>query len=72
MSPIIPYPQELPSEGAENVSSEGPVYNISDSDSLSGDEEHEGYEPLSQDPDNCNENTSDLEEVSIILFMNVI
>lgn len=65
MPPIIPYPQEIPSEGAENVSSGDPAY-LSDSDSLSEDE-HEGYEPLSQDPDNYIENSSDMEEVCFIL-----
>ncbi|XP_015928225.1 male-enhanced antigen 1 [Parasteatoda tepidariorum] len=68
MPPIIPIPNDIPENGPENSSSEvdaGLNVNImSDSDSPSDDENvgHEGYEPLSQDPDCFIDNQYDIEE----------
>ncbi|GBM67690.1 hypothetical protein AVEN_247097-1 [Araneus ventricosus] len=59
MAPIIPFPNEIPSESAENNSNEPPANLVSDSDSYSEDEDHDGYLPLSQDPENCLDNHSD-------------
>ncbi|CAL1283590.1 unnamed protein product [Larinioides sclopetarius] len=59
MAPIIPFPNEIPSENAENNSNEPPANLVSDSDSYSEDEDHDGYQPLSQDPENCLDNHSD-------------
>ncbi|KAF8778595.1 male-enhanced antigen 1-like [Argiope bruennichi] len=59
MAPIIPFPNEIPTDSAENNSNESPANFVSDSDSYSEDEDHDGYQPLSQDPENCFDNHSD-------------
>ncbi|GFW29998.1 uncharacterized protein TNCV_1593161 [Trichonephila clavipes] len=68
MPPIIPFPNEIPSDSAENETpNEPPADFVSDSDSFSDEEDHDGYEPLSQDPDNYLDNQSDMDEDSNFL-----
>ena len=55
MSPITPAPTDIPDDDAENVSSatvENIVLSHSDTDSESENIDHDGYELLSQDPEN--------------------
>ncbi|GIY67420.1 male-enhanced antigen 1 [Caerostris extrusa] len=68
MPPIIPFPHEIPSDNADNENSnEHPPNGVSDSDSFSEEEDYDGYQPLSQDPDNCLDNPSDMDEDSYFL-----
>ncbi|MDL1914321.1 MAG: hypothetical protein FDW93_07380 [Bergeyella sp.] len=69
MPPIIPSPSDIPDDSEEQESTSTNdfpvVLVVSDSDSISdeGNFEHDGYELLSQDPDNSVLFDSDPEEV---------